>query len=1363
MTEEITMYPTSVKQPNRNESSGLDKKCFTAVKRNGGTYKISCTDQKDPKYYHEWSDAEEILKGKTIQCGRPSTKMCSHKTYYGIKGYRNTCPIAGVTGTYTQPATLRLFFDLSKKKISSSAQIKKVKISFEHRCTGVDVSNGKESVNWGPNFNGFDVYSSRKPLKLKLGSETIEYDKNPPLSKEFSGTGNFVFKDVTYKDLTKKGLDIIYGNNLETNPGNIYIRNLKATIYYTDEEPYIEGKQNGKSLYISDVDSCKTTFTIEVEAGYKQGNKKVPIKDAPSNLRNSISVSAPDNVSVSGVNDPKNDRKKIYTIKDNTLKTGKKTIKFSVKGAKTISFTYEAKRRQRPSISMISQIEKNTKSTETSIIAKNGCANTIMAYEGKLNSSNSFKFQNLDINNKENIIPNNYVNSFYEWLSALPCGDHTIFFRRDNEPVDEVISKNIKVLPTQYKFKVFNSQNEEITNYQTYQNKQQNEELKVVYVKTKELIENPNLIIENGTHGEVDEETSIPTKSLISNKDWTPDLEDDDLETTFTVGTYYPGKYIIKIKDIDETCSGNSYTFPIEIIPSHKQYYDEIFVRGEDSTAFDYDYLVALEGDSITKPVYVNTFSLGASYKDIKICTSKENYSGLAETNYFELKIKNISNNNIENLLLELNALTKDEDDIFHVSANEWLESDGIFYNFKENFDLLNKRYEELVSIKNLTPDEDYIDEENVNIYIKKLISNEEIILKIPFSCGIEKEVYLQVLLFEQPLSLYSIEDCSDETKTFDKILVRVYDSVLTEMDIIGETDLFDTNLVPACPNECFLTNLKYSIKNIDSSNLDMLSETIIENDPRLIPYKIEYGDREYKISNQFDFIFKLSDIYMEIYEEENTYKFKSYWDINKTELYGEGTVQINNTPEDGFIPIKILTDTKESFLNKELYIQTNSIIQNTLYPLYKKEIKNNYVFDEFNPQNLYIKINRDAESQIYNFNIYDDLEQTNEKGKGIVSVQEAENEYTPIKIISDEKSSFTGKTFYANAQSINENTLYQLYEKQDIEFNVITYKNEEAYRSFCLNGMRLDAYIQFDGYPEIHLHEYTDYQGEVLFYITIPHAFGESITTNELLRHMSIEFNGNGYYSTKKYRTSDTLYVDDNSRNIIENQINGFVEIEPFSNEIEYLAGQTIPLRVKLYGYHKYLKNEFIFKPKITNSGQSDSVTIYYQICNLDKNKGKLTTTFKTNSYKYIKNEVSKRIYCGVDTNLELYTKLSKIIVQNQSLNRLYLTLNNQERNNKDITVIIEEEMPIEKYDMINYELEKGNLFIENNKIIWTIDYIEENSKVNGYIDFKAKEIGYSKIKTSVTDFIDKKDPAPQFGEDSYKCCCRKVNKDDC
>ena len=84
MSQKITMYPTGVSQPNRNQDSGLQGKCLKAVRRNGTSYTTRCDTQKDPKYHHEWSNAEEILNGKTIQCGRPSTHMCSHATYYGI-------------------------------------------------------------------------------------------------------------------------------------------------------------------------------------------------------------------------------------------------------------------------------------------------------------------------------------------------------------------------------------------------------------------------------------------------------------------------------------------------------------------------------------------------------------------------------------------------------------------------------------------------------------------------------------------------------------------------------------------------------------------------------------------------------------------------------------------------------------------------------------------------------------------------------------------------------------------------------------------------------------------------------------------------------------------------------------------------------------------------------------------------------------------------------------------------------------------------------------------------------------------------------------------------------------------------------
>ena len=193
MSKTVTLYPTKIEQPNQNQDSGLQGKCFKEIRRNKSIHDVSCSYQKDPKYHHAWTNVSNLKEGKTAQCGRKSSYHCNHKTYYDIKGYRNTCPIAGVSGTYTQPATLRLFFNPKAKKIISSDKIKSVKVIIKHRCSGVDVENDKEHYNWGPNFSGFDTYPDRKPLTIKFAGKTKTYNKNPPLSKDKFDTVTITF------------------------------------------------------------------------------------------------------------------------------------------------------------------------------------------------------------------------------------------------------------------------------------------------------------------------------------------------------------------------------------------------------------------------------------------------------------------------------------------------------------------------------------------------------------------------------------------------------------------------------------------------------------------------------------------------------------------------------------------------------------------------------------------------------------------------------------------------------------------------------------------------------------------------------------------------------------------------------------------------------------------------------------------------------------------------------------------------------------------------------------------------------------------------------------------------------------------
>ena len=1190
--EKITMYPTKVTQPNRNKSSGLQGKCFKAVRRSGSTYDISCTDQRDPKYHHEWSNAEEILKGKTIQCGRPSTHMCSHETYYGIKGYRNTCPIAGVTGTYTQPATLRLYFDIKKKGIYPGAQIESVTLTFQHRCSGVDVADGKEYYSWGPNFSGGKAYPNHKALKIKFAGKTKVIDKNPPLGKNFNTVGDIKFTNVDYSDLSKGYIDVIYGNNLETNPGNIYIKGLKITVKYNDMESYIEGKQDKKSIYTSDETSCSGKIKFTIEAGYKQGNKKVASSKLPKNLQHSVVVdSFPKGVSASDItfSYSSSDKRIVYaTLLDDSNKTGDKKITFKLKGTKKkISFKYKAIRKNKPTIEVPTQIERLTKPNGiVSIVAKNGCTEKIEVFEKNLN--NKIKtFSSFRLKNQENIIKQNDIDDFWNILAHLSCGWHKLFFRIGNNTKNKVIEKNINVVPTEYKFVIKEKgTSKQIYNQQKYTEDENVQEMEITFVPTKELLELPTFTIKNPTYGYIDKNTGNFVPSQNENKTWNVSTANPE---SFYIGLHTPGIFRIEIKDNDAVCPTNTKYLSINIKPKHKQYYDEIFVRGEDGTSFDYDYLVATEGDNLLSPLYVSSYNVGASYEDIKICTIPDKIIGLTKVDSIPFNVTNTSSEDIANVYLELNPLTKNEDGEYIATSQEWLNENGIFYNFKEYFETYNIDYEGIVDVKNLTEDTDKIDEEDVLIHIKEIKAGKTLNLQIPFSSYVEKDVKLQVLLFSQPLALWNLIDCTNSDKKFSSISFRVYDSTLTEMSIKGETDLFNTTTgaypVGSCPEECFVMRkgITYKIMNIDTNTINVPKTTPmvkITNDPRLVAYGYIYKN------------------------EEN---------------------QIN----------------------------------------------------EAHPDGRYLSF------------------------------------------------------------------------KQNIE-------KEQPY---TLSGTKISAYITWDANHEEEKYVgYTNYDGEIFFFIQIPTTISKTYNTEEILKYMSIEFIGDKNHNPSILRGAS---YSGEKRSYSQFDTKAVTTLTPIKTQTIYSPGQTLTLRVQLMGYIKTLTSEIEYSPDISNPGTYDEITILYKICNLKDNEGILNTTFETNHHQLTPNQVSQDIYCGIDSNLNIISNLSKVIVENRTLNRLSLTVVNKKRDNKDIKIKIFENIDEEKYEIINNNVSKGSVFIENNNIYWNIPFLEKNTVTTGTIDFKATEIGFSTINIEASDFIDDLKSQPgadiKFGKDSYKCTCRK------
>ncbi|MBO5180153.1 MAG: hypothetical protein J6B87_07415 [Clostridia bacterium] len=839
-----TLYPTKIEQPNKNKSSGLAGVHFQEVRRDGKVHLKNLRDLNDPKYHHQWSNTSNLKEGKTAQCGHKSSYHCSHKTYYSIKGYRNTCPIAGVTGTYTQPATLSLYFSPEKKKIYSDAKINSVTLSFKHRCVGVDVATDKIYTNWGPNFSGFSKYPGRKVLTVKFGGETLTYNTNPPLSREKYSTVSFKFKDVSYKDLHNKSIDIIYGNNLSTNPGNIYIKDLSIEVDYEDGKPYLEGKADKKTLYVSDEDSCKSKIHFTLEAGYKQGQTKMSEAKAPKNLQKSVIVEKrPANCEIEMVANSKNKKIVDAYLTDNSNITGEKEVSFKLKeNNQVVSFKYKAVKRNKPKITIPTKIEKNVKLSIPSIVAKNGCTTKITVYDEGINGSKCILSGNdLDINNQDNIVKKEGRDEFEEWLSGLSCGKHTLFIKFGDSSNNDLLEYPLKVIPTQYKFEFSYTDNGAkipITSLKKDQDKENNSFPITIELKNHEkYVVPPKFKIVNPTYKILNE--------MIGESTWdtNPESQENNVLKGYSINTeiglYKFGDYNLLIKDTSN-CPNDDTVLPILIKSSHKQRFDTLFVRGEDSTAFDYTYLTALEGDTIKEPIYPVSITAGASFEDIKICSSHFIQAGLSETNFLELNISNRKEEAITNLLLELNVLGTDSEGNYTVTTDEWVEEDGIFKNLQEQFAAYNSNIVDRVTLKNLSLDDDLIDEEDVYISISKLEAESTLKIRIPFRSHVEKDVDLQILLFGEPMKIYSINDCSDETQTFEKINFRVYDSIATSMVIEGDTDIQEPSETD-CDIVCYKTEngVKYKITNIDTKSTDSRIATIIKNDPRLVAYKI--------------------------------------------------------------------------------------------------------------------------------------------------------------------------------------------------------------------------------------------------------------------------------------------------------------------------------------------------------------------------------------------------------------------------------------------------------------------------------------------------------------------------------------------
>lgn len=1269
----VTLYPSKIAQPNVDDKIDIKKWCFKEVRRGGGVYNYGCANPSDPRYYHAWSNVDELKEGKTAQCGRPSTHFCSHTVSHGIAGYRNTCPIAGCNGTYNTPATLQLYLSstaLANKGIKTGAKINKITISFQHRCTGVDVANGKENTNWGPNFYGYNQYPKNKVLKLFFTdknqnriSKIVSTDshgkdfENPPLSTKY-GTVTATFDDITLEEIQNGALNIVYGRNLSTNPGNIYIKAAKIEIDYTDATPTIEGKANSNEILTSNESACQTEIIHTISAGYKHNGKWIG-NDAPKTFtKNDIEISAPNNVSV--IYNGQNGRNIIYKIIDKTNNSQYKKITYKLKHtSKSVTLGFSAKINVKPEIIIDSSFKQYLRLEDistSSLIFKNGCTNDIKIYVDEIDNNHLIQHisgsQHICYDCQNNIVKDATIKDIIKKISELPCGKHNLYFVRNNESTKTMITKSITIIPRKYEFKMYvDTENEQEFNF--VQDKNDSE----VIINIQRIDdENPSIT----PKFKVSENTLLRHRVPHSSTTSEFYLPKDDIKE-IPISTYLPGVFTISIEEVNDNnktkCTLIKDTRTINIAPNHQQYHDVLFVRGEDSTSFDYEYLVAWEGDDIKQPIDVEDIELICSYDDLKLCVDEFSTTGLSQTGIAKIRVYNASQQELDfkNIKIELNVLTKDSDDNLIVTTDEFFDRDGMFLNLENNFKMYNKEILDNVSLENLSNDNDLEDEENVYIHIKELEYGDSLIINIPFECRTAKDIFCQLLIFGEPMELHSFLNC--ESNPFDYMQINTYDSVQTNMEILGETDLLYPNIEydlitgesqNQCPNECFNTKINqdapwkiddqtfnggitYRIKNIDSSGCDS-AKTVIQNDMNLIPFAIVYYQKDINQIKQPTFL-----IIDEEYEP-NIFSDKVYWEVTET------------------------TET----LN-----MVNSLIR------------------------MYVKF-PETEEEVY-------IQRTDKNGNTTFSI------------------------------TIPEHT-NKKYTIEDLLLNVICFEydgNTENKRAVLgtLNNTIMQKQVQEEQNKLNRINELNDLK--------------ELLPPN----------------SSQALRIEDTI-------NTLLNDNRNHTVLTYRDTYRRYKPGQTVNLNINLKTNIIHSSNHIIFDADILSSGDEDEITVFYKICNLKDNQGIINTTFKTDTYMLIQNQISKDIYCGIETNLYAKTKIEKRIVEQNTLNIIHINVFNEIRDNHDIICKIDlgpyPDLDLNGiYEFININMDDGdyNINTDNDNIIieWNIGEMKANTQTKSLIVLKGKEVGLSEILVDTFDYLhnENQNNEYQFGEDL--CDCRK------
>ena len=265
----------------------------------------------DERRYHHWDNLDQLrYENGEARCGIAVKSRYKDDVVNGIHYYRDTGAIAGCSGTFCKPATLKFSnFDFVEKGLTKHHKVTSVGVVFKHRRTAVATPDDgtppyecvipKLNASLGLSLDGLNIYPQYKTLRhwLALGDTPIthifgdqeripnpphqfDYNTNQPVWQQWSGRHILEANpQLTSENLLSSDFHLYmdYGVNLMGERGILYLKDVYLEVFYEEGKPFISHYQSNDTIRTSKYSKCRTKTEHHIISGF-QDSTGLPIK-----------------------------------------------------------------------------------------------------------------------------------------------------------------------------------------------------------------------------------------------------------------------------------------------------------------------------------------------------------------------------------------------------------------------------------------------------------------------------------------------------------------------------------------------------------------------------------------------------------------------------------------------------------------------------------------------------------------------------------------------------------------------------------------------------------------------------------------------------------------------------------------------------------------------------------------------------------------------------------------------------------------------------------------------------------------------------------------------------------------------------